>query len=135
MACGMLRGLVGGQVGHPGRGLGLAVHDEQIPALPLAHFCVGTHPVRIEPPSRLGDVAQAGQVHVLKSHALEQIEGVGHSGEGCHLCGAGQFPETRVYHREIGQLQGRAHQEVAVHHTHPVAVGEGECGGGGVAGT
>jgi hypothetical protein len=63
---GMLCSQAGREVGHPGSGLGLTVHDEQFPAIPAAEFGVALHPLRGEAASRLRDVPQGGEVHPAK---------------------------------------------------------------------
>ena len=69
------------QVCHPGGGLRLAVHHEQIPALAAAESGVVLHHLRCEPAAGLGDVAQAGQIHVREPHTFQQLEGVGNGRE------------------------------------------------------
>ncbi len=115
-------GEVGREVGHPGGGLGLAVHHEQVPPTTAAEVGVLPHPVGREPPPGLGQVAQRRQVQVGEPDPVEQVERVGHRREGGHPVGADGVPEAGVDDGEVGQQQGRAGGEVAVDHREAVAV-------------
>lgn len=120
----MLGGLIRREVRHPGRRFGLAVHDEEVPAVFLSELGVRAYQFRRQTPSGLGDVPQAGQVHAVEAHTLQKIEGVGNGGERCHGFTPHQLPEARIHHGQIGKRYGRPHQEMAVHDAHAVAVGQ-----------
>ena len=63
------RGEVRREVGHPGGGLGLPVHDEQVPAARAPELGVAADLVGRHPAAGLGDVAQVGQVAVGEAAA------------------------------------------------------------------
>ena len=62
------------------------------------------------------------QIQGLGADALEQFEGVGHTGENRAAVPAEQLPELVVDDRVIGEHQARAAQQVAVDHRKAVAV-------------
>ena len=110
------------QVGHPGGGLGLAVHDEELPAPHAPEAGVAAHVLGREPSPGLGEVAQVRQVQVGEPDPVEQLEGVGHAGQRGRPVPAEGSPERLVDHRVLGEQQARARQEVAVHDGQSVAV-------------
>ena len=122
------------QVGHPCRRLGLAVHHDEVPAVTPAELGVAAHQARSEPAARLGDVAQRRDVPVLEAGPVQQVERVGHPGEGRRSGVGEEVPEALVDHRQVGEDQAGAADQVAVDHGEPVAVVHRQRGRGAVCG-
>ena len=114
------------QVGHPGCGLGLPVHDEQVPTAASAEFGVASNALWGQPTAGLSDVAQVGQIQLIEPDAVEQIEGVRHSREGGDALGPDDIPEFRIGNRGVGEHQCGAAQQVAVYDGQPIAVVHGQ---------
>ena len=110
------------EVRHPGRCLGLAVHDEEVPAAGLAHLGPVADLFGVEPTAGLGDVAQAREVHRAETHPLEELERVGDAGQRGGPRGPEQVPEALVDDREVGERDAGTPAQVRVHHGEPVAV-------------
>ena len=121
------------QVRHPGRRLGLAVHHEEFPAAAAAQLGVVADRVRRQAAAGLGDVAQAGQLHVLEPDPLQQVEGVRDRREG-------RRPRRRKRSQKHGSTTERpvrtsgAADQVAVDHGQAVAVGHRQRRGRAVVG-
>jgi len=115
-------GEVAGETGHPGGGLGLAVHDDEVPAAPGAELDQAADALGLHPPPRLGQVAQAGQLPVGEPAALEQLEGVRDTGDGRDARSACLHPEAVVDDGVAGQEHARTDREVGVEHGQAVAV-------------
>ena len=113
---------VGGQVRHPRGRLGLAVHDEQVPAALAPERGQLDDAGRVHPAAGLGDRAQVGEGHRGEPDAVEQVEGVGDTGQGRHLRVPGELPEALIGDREVGEHDRRPGDEVAVHDAQAVAV-------------
>ena len=79
-------------------------------------------------------VRRCGQVHLREPDPVEQLEGVRHPGEGRDPCLAGEVPEARVGHGEVGEDDRGAGDEVAVHDAEAVAVVHGQARDGPVGG-
>ena len=110
------------QPGHPGGRLGLAVHHEQVPPALAAQRGPAAYVVRGEAAAGLGEVAQVREVHVGEADPVEELEGVGHAGQGGGPVGAHVVPERRVDHGVVGEQEARPGQQVAVHDGESVAV-------------
>ncbi|NCL74323.1 hypothetical protein AIIKEEIJ_01766 [Rhodococcus sp. YH1] len=119
---GVLRGEVRGQVGHAGGGLGLAVHDEELPPVAPAEVDIAADAVGVETAAGLGDVAQVRQVHVGEADAVEQVEGVRHAREGADPVPVHEVPESGVGDGPVGEHGPGAPQQVAVQDRQTVAV-------------
>ena len=124
----MLVGCVGGQArrqdGHSRRRLRLAVHDDEVPAAPLAELGEAADLVGRQPAARLGDGPQRRQVQLGEARPVEQVEGVRDARERRRPGGADQPPEAGVDDRQLGEQQRRAPLQVAVQHRQAVAVAE-----------
>ncbi len=114
------------QVGHPGRRLGLAVHDDELPPLPTAPLGDRTDPARCEPAAGQGHLPQC------REHGppggVEQVEGVGDAGEGGDAGRAGEVPQRRLGQAAVAEDDGRPDAQVAVEHGQAVAVVQREGG-------
>ena len=122
------------QVCHPCRRFGLAVHHEKFPAAAAAEFGVFPHRFRPQPAPGLGDVAQAGQIHVRKPDPFQQFKGVRNGREGRGSPASEELPEARINHGKAGQDQPGATEQVAVDHGQPVTVGHRQSRHGTVVG-
>ena len=111
------------EVRHPGRGLGLAVHDEELDAAPrLAAGVPAGDGVGGQPTAGDGQEPQRRHVDALRSRPLEELEGVGHAGDVRHAVVDHRGPEARVDDRRLGQDDRRAGRQVGVQDRQPVAV-------------
>ncbi len=118
----MALGEHGREVSHPGGGLGLPVHDEEVPAAPLPQLQVLRDPLGCKLAAGLGDVAEPGQLPVGEPGGVEQVEGVWHSGESGDAVPLHQDPEALVDDGQLGDDHARSDREVAVEHRQSVAV-------------
>ena len=117
--CRVRPGQVRRQVGHPGGGLGLPVHDDQVPA-PRRPSRRSAGPVRRQPPAGLGDVAQGGRSHPANPTRSSSSKVCGTPARRWPG-GAGPVPEAGVGDR--GSVSSSApRQQVAVQHRQAVAV-------------
>ena len=92
----MLVGEGGRQPRHPGRGLGLAVHHDEVPAMVATDARPASYGLGSEAAAGLGDVAQRGQVALLEPARSEELEGVRHTGEARRPGGGEEVPEALV---------------------------------------
>ncbi|MCW4602447.1 hypothetical protein ON003_13150 [Janibacter hoylei] len=86
--------------GHAGGGLGLAVHDRQVPAALAPEARQLMHPVRRQGATGLGDQTQPGQV--TAQALVDEVEGVRHPREDADPLLGVQPPELVVGHRVLG---------------------------------
>ncbi len=70
--------------GHPRRGLGLAVHDPQVPPLTGSPLRPVTDPLGVETAAGLGDLPQRRHRIGGSAAGREQLEGVRHAGQRGH---------------------------------------------------
>ncbi len=124
------------QVGHPRRGLGLAIHHDEVPAVASSELGVAGHPVPVRRQSTAGlrDVAQVRQRHRVETDPVEQVERVGDASQRGALPVPEEVPEAGVHDGQGRQDQTGPAQEVTVHDRQPVAVVQGQGRRGAVAG-
>ena len=134
-AVGILQRQVRRQVSHPSGGFGLAVHDVEIPGLPLGQASVLLHPLRSHPASSLRHPAQRWQrLAAIEAHLVQQVEGMWDAGQRGHPRCPRKVPETVVHHAFVGRHDGSPHREVAGQHGQPVTVGERQACDGAIVG-
>ncbi len=78
---GVLVGEGGWQPRHPGGGLGLAVHHDEVPATGATDARPASYGLGRESAPGLRDVTQRGQLALLEPAGSEELEGVGNAGE------------------------------------------------------
>ena len=115
-------GQVGWQPRHPGGGLGLAVHHDEVPATLTTHRRPTAYVLRREAATGLGDVPEVGQLTLLEATGGEQVEGVRDTGEAGRAGTGEEVPEALVHDAQPGQHDTAPGDEVGVEDGQAVAV-------------
>ena len=104
----LLHRLLRREIGHPGSGFALAVHNHKTPSRFLGVLgkllvqCVG------QLSARLGHGPQGGQVHFRKPHPVQHLIGVGYAAEGGSLRLSEEGPELPLGQRFFCNQQSPA---------------------------